>query len=647
MRPDPRPHYLLDRMAGWRAGHFDLARLSSCGDRLELEFAPAAMDWLADANGDFGGLTLPKGYAVDARGQVYRVAQDTVELLNPCGNAFGAVGCFDSAAGARRLVNASGLAISSYGDLYIADPIAAKIKIFTVRGFALRAVWKAPKAWPKWRPEDVAVKGGRVYVADSGHNVVHLFRRDGTWVAAFDGAAAPQGPLQKPTRIVIGRSSNLYAVQDSKREVVVLDSHGAYLQTVKLAREVSADFCAPPPPLPAPPALAGPPPAKYVRSGVFWSSALDSAVYQCVWHRIALDLSIPPGTRVRIHTMSAEAEKPMDEILAIPETRWATAQTAAAPGEGAWDCLVQGTPGRYLWVRFQLEGDGFQTPEIRRARIYYPRRSSLRHLPAVYGQDQTSSAFLDQFLSIFDRFFENTGDVLKNFALFLDPMATPGDFLPWLAGWMGLTFENSWPEEKRRRLLREAHRIYKWRGTRLGLQIPLSIYTGSQPEILEEFQARRWFFMDSARLGEQRAVWGPEIVRRLQLDQFSTVGDFQLIDSNDPLRDPFFAGAYRFSVFVRLGREPSDLERAAIESIVEMAKPAHTLATIRILRPRFRIGVQSTVGIDTAVARYPSGVVEGEGRVGYDAVLGPSPGGERPPGFEIGSPRIGMNTVID
>ena len=87
---------------------------------------------------------------------------------------------------------------------------------------------------------------------------------------------------------------------------------------------------------------------------------------------------------------------------------------------------------------------------------------------------------------------------------------------------------------------------------------------------------------------------------------------------------------------------------AAIRQVVELAKPAHTEAAIAVVEPRFRIGLQSFLGLDTVVGRYPDAVVEGEARVGYDSVLGPSPDEAQPPTIRVGiRSRIGSNTVID
>ncbi|MEA2574703.1 MAG: hypothetical protein QOH93_2001, partial [Chloroflexia bacterium] len=165
--------------------------------------------------------------------------------------------------------------------------------------------------------------------------------------------------------------------------------------------------------------------------------------------------------------------------------------------------------------------------------------------------------------------------------------------------------------------------------------------------ILEHFKLRRWLFLDSARLGDQSALWGKEIVDRLQLGENSQIGSFQLVDSGDPLHDPFYYYAHQFTVFVPLPSGGTDTQKHTLRRIVEMAKPAHALGNLQLYEPRFRVG-HAFVGVDTIVSQYPEGVVESEGKLGFDTVLGPSTDEGAPPTMRVGvRARIGSSTLID
>ena len=396
----------------------------------------------------------------------------------------------------------------------------------------------------------------------------------------------------------------------------------------------------------------------YEPEGTFVSDALDSRIYHCPWHRVVLHGAITSGTQISVETLTSEETKTPAELLSLPDDRWTPSAVNSTVAAGEWDCLVQSPRGRYLWLRLKFVSDGTASPCLDHVRIHYPRASSLQYLPAAYSQDEPSRQFLDQFLSIFDTLLGTVGSKLTKIASYFDPMATPAaaksptdvDFLTWLAGWLGLALDRHWPENKRRQLLKNAWKLYKLRGTPAGLKLHIELYMGVEPQILEHFRLRRWLYTGHARLGDQSTLWGADIVDRLELDVHAQLGTVQLIDTGDPLTDPFSKEAYQFTVFVpQRGADPVDPQADAlcqqtVQRIIEMAKPAHTLGYLQMTRPRFRIGVQSFIGKDTVIGRYPNKVIEGESKLGYDSLLGE----QSPPGMRVGkTTRIGATTWIN
>lgn len=563
-----------------------------------------------------------------------------------------------------------------------------------------------------WQPYDIALAGdNRAYVSDYANGLIHVFNQWGKWETAYDGAGEDAPALEKPTHLAVDQYCRLYVLQEGKDYVTVLGEEGQYVGQVKSPEEVKGKFC--------PVAIAVDEEGNlciseriarrvysycltgdgcqesvgewrafegvasglafdkgghllvsdagehrvcrlaevaYELEGRFISEPLDSRIYHCQWHRIVVRAAVAQGTQLRIDTFCAESPKSAAEIQSLPERRWATGQIHARVGEGEWDCLVLSQPGRFLWLRLTLTGEGTTTPEVQEVQVYYPRSSSLQYLPAVYSEDAVSRDFMDRFLSIFDTIWGGISGKLTNIASYFDPAATPADtggagesdFLAWLASWLDLTLERHWPEEKRRRLLQQAHLLYRLRGTPEGLRLHVALYTDTEPRILEHFKLRRWAFLNHVRLGDQTSLWGKEVVKRLQLDEYSRIGEFQLIDSGDPLHDAFHHSAHQFTLFVPLRADEGDTGRQTIERIVEMAKPAHTLGQIQLVRPRLRIGIQSFVGVDTVIGRYPDKVVEGESRLGVDSMLGASADEAKPPTMRVGvRTRIGSSTFID
>lgn len=562
-----------------------------------------------------------------------------------------------------------------------------------------------------WEPRDVAADPcGRFFIADYEHGLIHVFNAAGCWQASWDGAGQESPALVHPIRLAVDRKRRLYVIQEGQDFVTVLDAEGRFVERIETADEARSRFlplaiavdpdgniylsdratrrvsvvcpgdpCNPrvlPATSPFPiectsiafdaqghpllgdarnrcvVRLENPP--RFEEEGRFRTEALDSEIHECAWHRVMLLATVPRGTQIQVDTFTASAWKSDAEIGSLAEARWRTAQLHADPEAQEWDCLIASPPGRFLWLRLTFRGETTSSPRVRRIRLQGPRNSSLQYLPAVYAEDPADADFLGRFLSIFDSVRGETTELLDRLAGYFDPWAVPSssrsqdDFLSWLASWVGLALDRHWPEPRRRALLRHAHRLYALRGTKEGLQLHVRLYTGREPRILEHFLLRRWLELDHGRLGDRTRLFGAAVVQRLQLDEHSEIGGFQLMDSGDPLRDPFHYYAHQFTVFVPVGNEPSDAERQTIRRIVDMAKPAHVLARVEILEPRFQLGARSVLGLDTMLGRYPSGVPAGRARLGYDSVLGPSEDEASPPRFRLGKrSRIGATTLLD
>ncbi len=102
-------------------------------------------------------------------------------------------------------------------------------------------------------------------------------------------------------------------------------------------------------------------------------------------------------------------------------------------------------------------------------------------LPALYHGD----GFVQRFTSGLDDVVAPAISVLDNLQSYLDPVLAPEDFLPWLAGWVGLALDENWPLARRRQLVARAGDLYRSWGTARGLSEMIELLTGSAPEIEE------------------------------------------------------------------------------------------------------------------------------------------------------------------
>ncbi len=513
-------------------------------------------------------------------------------------------------------------------------------------------------------PTHIAADRARnLYVAQEGAGYVVVLDPDGRYL----GRADPPERLRqsfRPGPLATDEAGDLYVFDTVNRDLSRYSCcalPGAPVQVVTGACRVGAPvagmaFTSDGDPLLTVPAtgqvihLEGA--RSFARRGRLLSEPLDSHVEGCQWHRVGLRGSLPAGSAVTVHTYTSELARDPEQVSELPETAWAGGQTwtatdppavAGAGGPGSpnrseWDCAVLSDPGRYLWLRLTASGPGTSTPVIRSVEVHYPRLSSIQYLPAVY-RSSPEAGFLDRLLSALDRVGSRVNGTLDGLPGRLEPEATPADFLSWLAAWVGLAFQGTWRLAVRRRLLRNAVRIYGLRGTRAGLLLALEILLGvPTPDtpgacraparanrgglgILEGFTMRRWAFLGAATLGD-RSLWGKRIVDRLQIGDYSTIGQFRITDVGDPLRDPFYVYAHRFTVFLPAVYAPDEVTQKAVEQMIELTKPAHTQHQLELVQPKLRIGVQATVGLDTAIARYPEAAVTGETRIGQGVVGG-------------------------
>jgi phage tail-like protein len=232
---------------------------------------------------------------------------------------------------------------------------------------------------------------------------------------------------------------------------------------------------------------------RFRTAGTLTTPVLDSGEPGCVWDRVILDATIPPGATLEISARSADdlfssgpdvagawTDQPQPYQRGNgAELPWLRSQVACAPdaanGAGSWDLLLQGMCGRYVQLRLTLLGSGLVTPSIRAMRVWYPRFSySARFLPATYREEPAAASFIERFLANFEGFNTALEDKIAQIQVLFDARTAPSGTLDWLAGWFGVALDASWDEWRRRLLIRHLSAFLQWRGTAHGLHLALA-----------------------------------------------------------------------------------------------------------------------------------------------------------------------------
>ncbi|MGH6719603.1 MAG: hypothetical protein ACREER_09825, partial [Alphaproteobacteria bacterium] len=124
------------------------------------------------------------------------------------------------------------------------------------------------------------------------------------------------------------------------------------------------------------------------------------------------------------------------------------------------------------------------------------------------------------------------------------------------------------------------------------------------PGIVERFVERRHLIVqppgESTRLVPQ-ALWSPSVERRFQVGVFDREGEIALVSIGDPEEDVFRHYAHGFRVYVPAAWVPSPAAQALLQRAIDLQRPAHTSFSLVLVEPRFRIGGQATLGLDSVI----------------------------------------------
>ena len=632
------------------------------------------------------------GHVVDADGASYLVAEGRL-VVEDC-------------AGGRRpfpcepgvLVEPAGMALDRRGFLLVADRRARVVVVFSTHDGRVEARLTDSEMR---EPVDVALApDGTIFVVDRGGDFLGLqpgrivafdsrFERRRSWIPRND-ATPPRPTRSRPIALFwrpTAAGGEVVVVDEGHPRLLAFGTDGEPIgerEVADLLADVETDgagsadlirlglaqrigVCGCPPDLDIGHALADWHRAlrlrevrlhrTFRRCGRWISAVLDSGTPGTSWHRLELDVVLPPKTSVRVDTATS------DDIAALVDVRddvvgGATPAQPGCPAPVAPDAdqvtwtvlrdrsgmpvefsgdaprvpapafrydiattsalvreqLVQAPPGRFLRLRLELHGDGSSTPSVKSIRVVAPRRSYLDLLPAVFAQNPDAESFLDGYLSLFERRFTSLEAVRDDFYRTLSPAAAPPDVLRWLAGLLDLTFDPSWPIARRRQLLAEAMDLYRRRGTPAGLARYIEVYTEIRPVITEDFRSRPAAPATAGRSGVVGTSFGIGLAP----------------STGAPPSDALMAAyAHRFTVHLPIA-DPCDrpVVLPVVDRIITTNKPAHTEHRLRVIDTDSRLDDDALVGVDTVLGarRAQRTQLRSEGPrpvLGHDTVLGP------------------------
>lgn len=424
---------------------------------------------------------------------------------------------------------------------------------------------------------------------------------------------------------------------------------------------------------------------RYLPRGRVITYRLDSGEFHNFWGRIFLDACIPIGTDVTMRCLAVdeppedpeiprrrpantqadppypELSPPMppqslaDQLKSSPAQSLHRRETGreapwVRPAEGdrfeTYETPVMAPPGRYLWVCLELSGDTRSTPRIRALRAEYPSHDYLRRIPQTFSRDEQAASFLRRYLAIFEGALGELEAEADARRALLDPRSAPAEILPWLAGFLGLIFDERMAyaprpggstEDVRRKLIAEATWLFRFRGAIAGLRRFLEIYLGPAPILIEKFRLRG---LGGAMLGEGGGLSSNSVLGA-GFRIGGAIGQTEGQTLASDVEDAFETHAHRFAVIIptSLTSEQSEV----VARILDLHRPAHTLVEVCSLEAGMRVGRGLHVALTSIIGR--SGGFDqwrlGNSPLGRGAILG-----VREPGVTIGGTRLGQDSRV-
>ncbi len=527
----------------------------------------------------------PRDLALDSRGNLFVL--DVPTTGSPQIHKYDRFGNVVSSSGHALLKKPVALAVGKNDRIYVIDEEANGFLVFTGAGGFVAVFGDFSKISRDFKPVEISAdRLGNIFAADNHTRKIYQFDPDGSCVGALPDFSA------KVLGLACDGKGNLYASTARGAAVFSAEKHFTKEQ------------------------------------GFYYSPALDSGVSSCQWHRLALNADLPPGSLLDVFYFAsddADLKNRLDAVLS--DAQKSTQEKAdliesainwVGPVRNPHDMLFEKAHGRYLWLKLALATlDENVSPVVKEMRVFYPRLSYLRYLPAIYQEDAESKIFLEKFLSLFESPLHDLEAEISVLFKHFSPETAPKEFIDWLASWLNLALEEEWTEAKKRDLIENAAALYRRKGTPAGIEALVKFYCGDdcRPIIIEHAGNFSPMVLGrDFRLGfDSLLIQTP--VRSLHLGRDAVVGRAALRRTGQNSEDIFSAFAHRFTILLDLPAQEFARSEKGLKRLLNEMIPAHTSFTLRNVREP-RVGVDAYVDLNFRVTDPPPV------RPGVSAVVG-------------------------
>lgn len=371
-------------------------------------------------------------------------------------------------------------------------------------------------------------------------------------------------------------------------------------------------------------------------SGYYISKPIDSNDTKTRWRRFLLEGDFQEGSQIEFSYYISN-DNSTDNNIIYSERLWhkGLTGTSSVQGEEKREALFQeDIQGRYLRFKITLIGNENVSPIVKSLKVFFPERSFIDYLPAIYQGDNTirdfpenfaSSGFLERFLSIFESIYFNIDFEIDHLSRLFDAWGIDSEFISWLGSWLAIPLEENFPENMKRLYIHKAISLYKKRGTKEGLEetIAFFLYTKKHPyqkmkDIMAHYHDEKPFVIENfnaARLPGNKRIKQSKVTKDILFFPPPEARTIKPDGKEEALLDALF-GKEPFSFYVYL--RDTNLDENIINTIkriIDEQKPAHTCYGLKMLEPAFHLDMHTYLEVNTVLTK--SGFI-----IGKTAVMG-------------------------
>lgn len=225
------------------------------------------------------------------------------------------------------------------------------------------------------------------------------------------------------------------------------------------------------------------------RERFFILPLLDSGMEGCQWGRLRFVLQTGKNGVCRLH---AAAGNDRETLQFLSEKRSGTVGEKGYPENMPCMCFVNqpdvllyGLEGRYLWIAGEIDGDSVCLWDMS---VEMPGDNFLRIFPEIYRE---RGSFFHRYLSVYSSVYNDFQEQITHRERMLDGNHAPPALLELYLQWLGIDVKGGFLEENvLRRLLSEAGRLLRRKGTRDSIARICRIVAGETPVIVEKSRMR-------------------------------------------------------------------------------------------------------------------------------------------------------------